>query len=708
MSNSLLKDLGIKLKGQKYRFIEEDPNINNDFVPVHLEEDAKKVEKKEKIESTNFLNENIESLYNNNNQNGKASKLKKKLKNLNKTKETSIKVQKNYVDIKNEIAAENEKAYSEVVKSISKYSEYVDKNKKADILDFKENQSKHINFSTSKSILNNNKQKNKLEEEINQILIRNKYNSEEAIIEKENETTKLTPDVLERRREEMAKLRHLMFNQEIRNRQKKKIKSKLYHKIKKKQKLKQEAELLKQLQDVDPEAVKEYLNKQMSKRADERISLKHSLNKFNKTIKRYNLIHDENIRESMMENYRQRDKLMEKVQNPYANDDEDREEDEEDEDENDEDEDEKENEDNEDSQYYNNDLDLDEQIDQTKILLDFNENKNNDKKSNKNDKKGVYAMKFMQNSLELEDKLSKIIKNKKDDYKEDEEEVKLESNEDYDDDKSLKQKRLDKILNIKKKSNDDIAKSMKSKINKQIINIKENDNENDKEEKMDDSVKLTSSMILKNSLKQKNEKLNKNNNKINLDENDLKNFAQNNNSKELNSILDDFVISNNDNQKEFLNENYNELLNQNKVDYLQGWGTWTGQSKSTQAKEFLIKKRLKDIQEKKTQEQWDSIKNKNLKISNVVDKKFNNYMVKELPHPYSSISQFEKINSTPFGPEWNSLSSYKQITEPKVVKFIGKVIQPMGIAPADTIKAKKLNEIIEKASKKIIRTKAKL
>lgn len=83
-------------------------------------------------------------------------------------------------------------------------------------------------------------------------------------------------------------------------------------------------------------------------------------------------------------------------------------------------------------------------------------------------------------------------------------------------------------------------------------------------------------------------------------------------------------------------------------------------------------------------------------------------MVKELPHPYSTINQFEKINSTPFGPEWNTLTSYKQITQPMVMKFIGKIINPMGTVAKDSTECKKLNEIIEKATKKIVRTKTKL
>lgn len=157
-----------------------------------------------------------------------------------------------------------------------------------------------------------------------------------------------------------------------------------------------------------------------------------------------------------------------------------------------------------------------------------------------------------------------------------------------------------------------------------------------------------------------------------------------------------------------MKETYNNILEENKPEYMQGWGTWTGESKTIKAKEFLVKKRLKELQEKKSQMQLKGIKNKNLKVSACVDKKFNNYLVKELPHPYTSHQQFEQINNTPLGPEWNTLTTYKQITQPKVIKFIGKVIGPMGSVNGQSTKTKKLTEIIDKASKKIVRTKTKM
>ncbi len=81
-------------------------------------------------------------------------------------------------------------------------------------------------------------------------------------------------------------------------------------------------------------------------------------------------------------------------------------------------------------------------------------------------------------------------------------------------------------------------------------------------------------------------------------------------------------------------------------------------------------------------------------------------MVKELPNNVRSHEQFEKLNGTNVGREWNSLTMYKKIIQPSIVKKIGQIIEPMRIN--DNTSAKKLCEIIEKATKKKQRTKAKI
>ncbi len=62
--------------------------------------------------------------------------------------------------------------------------------------------------------------------------------------------------------------------------------------------------MLAQLEKVDLEGVKRFLDIKKLARIIERIELKHSFNsKFNKTVKGYNLHNDDNVNEAIKENY---------------------------------------------------------------------------------------------------------------------------------------------------------------------------------------------------------------------------------------------------------------------------------------------------------------------------------------------------------------------------------------------------------------------
>jgi U3 small nucleolar RNA-associated protein 14 len=93
-------------------------------------------------------------------------------------------------------------------------------------------------------------------------------------------------------------------------------------------------------------------------------------------------------------------------------------------------------------------------------------------------------------------------------------------------------------------------------------------------------------------------------------------------------------------------------------------------------------------------------------VNNSFDKNFSSYLVKDLPGNISTRDQFDKLNSTSIGREFNSLTMYKKLIQPSVVKKIGQIIEPMRIN--DNTSASKLCEIIEKVTKKKQRTKSKL
>ncbi len=80
--------------------------------------------------------------------------------------------------------------------------------------------------------------------------------------------------------------------------------------------------------------------------------------------------------------------------------------------------------------------------------------------------------------------------------------------------------------------------------------------------------------------------------------------------------------------------------------------------------------------------------------------------MQDLPRNVRSEAEFEKLNQVPLGLETNSLTMYKKLIQPNIVKKIGQIIEPMKVN--DNTNAKKLCDIIEKATKKIHRTKANM
>lgn len=57
-------------------------------------------------------------------------------------------------------------------------------------------------------------------------------------------------------------------------------------------------------------------------------------------------------------------------------------------------------------------------------------------------------------------------------------------------------------------------------------------------------------------------------------------------------------------------------------------------------------------------------------ISEKRDKKAAKYLVKDLPHPYTSKAQFERSIDTPLGAEWNTRVGFQRGTLPRVVKKV--------------------------------------
>ena len=615
--------------------------------------------------------------------------IKEKEKEGNNKKEVN-KLREEYLEKEEFKRIERETSYLNVGNEISKYQPRVKAIREADVVDFTQDNKKsvrHIGSRTVKEIAKNininknkkNKQiKDDLNSEIEKILKENNCVCDEQILNKEKEELKnINPEELERRYKELRQIRSRLFQKEIENRRKAKIKSKLYHKIKKNKRIKEENDLLEQLGQIDPDAVENYLNKKRIDRVQERMQLKHSLNsKFQKTIKKYHFDKDQQVKEAIKDNFHLRDKLLEKIEGK---------ENENEISENEEIEQEEKNEE-------NSEIGINEEGGKKVVVMNYEvQNKKNIKKINEdnNNKMGVFSMPFMKNAQENLDIQNKIEKLKN----------KLNNEEILDD--------YDKIE--EKDSDNDSLNDHNKNINESNIN-EINKNENKKNMK---PIIITKDTI--NKINENTKKINENNDNkkkidIKFDNETLQQMIDEENMNEDISMFNQFLVENDENKKEFLeNENKEQLeeIKKNNPEFMPGWGTWAGEDPNIQAKEFLRKKRYNEKIRRLKEQANETNTNRFVVISNQVDNNFDtNYLVQDLPQETKNSEQFQKYYNTLIGREVNSLNLYRKLIQPKIIKKLGQIINPM--TANDSTKGMQIQEIIEKVTKKKKFTKSKL
>ena len=615
--------------------------------------------------------------------------IKEKEKEGNNKKEVN-KLREEYLEKEELKRIERETSYLNVGNEISKYQPRVKAIREADVVDFTQDNKKsvrHIGSRTVKEIAKNinvnenkkNKQiKDDLNAEIEKILKENNCVCDEQILNKEKEELKnINPEELERRYKELRQIRSRLFQKEIENRRKAKIKSKLYHKIKKNKRIKEENDLLEQLGQIDPDAVENYLNKKRIDRVQERMQLKHSLNsKFQKTIKKYHFDKDQQVKEAIKDNFHLRDKLLEKIEGK---------ENENEISENEENEQEEKNEE-------NSEIGINEEGGKKVVVMNYEvQNKKNIKKINEdnNNKMGVFSMPFMKNAQENLDIQNKIEKLKN----------KLNNEEILDD--------YDKIE--EKDSDNDSLNDHNKNINESNIN-EINKNENKKKMK---PIIITKDTI--NKINENTKKINENNDNkkkidIKFDNETLQQMIDEENMSEDISMFNQFLVENDENKKEFLeNENKEQLeeIKKNNPEFMPGWGTWAGEDPNIQAKEFLRKKRYNEKIRRLKEQANETNTNRFVVISNQVDNNFDtNYLVQDLPQEIKNSEQFQKYYNTLIGREVNSLNLYRKLIQPKIIKKLGQIINPM--TANDSTKGMQIQEIIEKVTKKKKFTKSKL
>ena len=585
---------------------------------------------------------------------------------------------------------ERETSYLNVGNEISKYQPRVKAIREADVVDFTQDNKKsvrHIGSRTVKEIAKNininknkkNKQiKDDLNAEIEKILEENNCVCDEQILNKEKEELKnINPEELERRYKELRQIRSRLFQKEIENRRKAKIKSKLYHKIKKNKRIKEENDLLEQLGQIDPDAVENYLNKKRIDRVQERMQLKHSLNsKFQKTIKKYHFDKDQQVKEAIKDNFHLRDKLLEKIEGK----------------ENENEISENEEIEQEEINEENSEIGINEEGGKKVVVMNYEvQNKKNIKKikEDNNNKMGVFSMPFMKNAQENLDIQNKIEKLKN----------KLNNEEILDD--------YDKIE--EKDSDNDSLNDHNKNINESNIN-EINKKENKKNMK---PIIITKDTI--NKINENTKKINENNDNkkkidVKFDNETLQQMIDEENMNEDISMFNQFLVENDENKKEFLeNENKEQLeeIKKNNPEFMPGWGTWAGEDPNIQAKEFLRKKRYNEKIRRLKEQANETNTNRFVVISNQVDNNFDtNYLVQDLPQEIKNSEQFQKYYNTLIGREVNSLNLYRKLIQPKIIKKLGQIINPM--TANDSTKGMQIQEIIEKVTKKKKFTKSKL
>ncbi|KAG2144709.1 Utp14 protein-domain-containing protein [Suillus bovinus] len=106
---------------------------------------------------------------------------------------------------------------------------------------------------------------------------------------------------------------------------------------------------------------------------------------------------------------------------------------------------------------------------------------------------------------------------------------------------------------------------------------------------------------------------------------------------------------------------------------LPGWGSWGGTgTKKLPPRPNLIKK-IAGVDPSSRAD----YKKAHVIISEKRDKKAAKYLVKELPHPYTSHAQYARSMDIPIGAEWNTRVGFQRGTLPRVVKKMGAVIEPL-------------------------------
>eukprot|EP00743_Colponemidia_sp_Colp-15_P009262 GILK01010117.1.p1 GENE.GILK01010117.1~~GILK01010117.1.p1 ORF type:complete len:925 (-),score=278.68 GILK01010117.1:39-2531(-) len=219
--------------------------------------------------------------------------------------------------------------YEFTTKDVSKWVPLVKRNREAEQLRFPMNEPPRVTV-TSAALVSTFEAENDFEKEVANILQESGMLEDKNIQEGEKlELRKLSPEEVKARTAQLAKLRSLMFHEEMKAKRISKIKSKMYHKIKNKNEQRKEQKMLERLEEIDPEQAEQMRQKQELKRAKERMTLKHkNKSKFARNVLRFGGHEQEESRDALNAQQAQAQDLRRKMNKISHDSDEDESEDE--------------------------------------------------------------------------------------------------------------------------------------------------------------------------------------------------------------------------------------------------------------------------------------------------------------------------------------------------------------------------------------------
>ncbi|KAI3648658.1 hypothetical protein MP228_006512 [Amoeboaphelidium protococcarum] len=563
---------------------------------------------------------------------------------------------------------EREVAYKQAKKEISKWIPIVQQNRRADQLVFPLPQSQggnDVTVGTSTRALvasfdssqSTSAQNNDFESSILSVLNKAKVGNTDQILKKEQEEEKqlpmnvkgLTMEDVKKNREELLKMRALLFYSEIKSKRAAKVKSKKFKRLLKKEKKREEAKLsalsagnnddldvgsLSQ----DPSNLEIDADEHERLRAEERVTLRHRLSQ----RKNFEYKGEQDLdRLKMMAMIEKHQQLTRKIAGKDTDD-----------------------EDAEESQNVNSEptdliADVQKSIDDIKSDVGV---------------KGVYAMKFMKDAM-IADRKQYLESIKRDDFEqvEAQDDTPISGRMQFGPKQSQNQKQIpvDSDREYEDLQNQDyfidedqVVSELAAKDGKNGTSSTRRPVSNRAASQQSDAPSSTAELP------------------------DVEPEITFTSQKDLISMAfaDDNVID-----KEFSKEKKafaSEEAPQEVDNRLPGWGHWEGAGVSKKQKQKALQN-SKRFTTKSGGVEKENRKDRGMKrviITEKKDKKFaSKYLVDTIPFPYKSREQYEASLRIPLGKEWNTVSVHNKLIQPRVSVKPGKIIQPLRYTkqPAD-------------------------